>query len=136
MSPAHGTLIKISNCMHLCLLAGLLKRQRPQHPSLPPSFITRRYYVCHPKAWVGEWPVPTKIPSFCHSLISHFEVRIVPVLRDKEGYEMTWLVASARILKTRNVVSVLPVACTDMLQSIPFFSQLKKSEYYYPLNIV
>lgn len=85
MSPAHGTLIKISNCMHLCLLAGLLKRQRPHHPSLPPSFITRGYYVCHPEAWVGEWPVPTKNPSFCHSLTSHFWSEESPYFKRQGG---------------------------------------------------
>lgn len=76
-----------------------------------------------------------------HSVIRSppiFEVRRVPILRDKEGCEKTGLVASTRILKTRNVVSVLPGDFVQiMLQSMPFFSQLKKkSEYYYPLNIV
>lgn len=73
MSPAHGTLIKISNCMHLCLLAGLLKRQRPHHPSLPPPpwlwgimFAIRRHGLAN------EWPFLAKKPSL---LFSHLLFR-------------------------------------------------------------
>lgn len=32
MSPAHGTLIKISNRMHVCVPAGSLRRQGPRTP--------------------------------------------------------------------------------------------------------
>lgn len=50
---------------------------------------------------------PTKKPPFSHSLISRFEVRIVPILRERKGYEKMWLVPLTKILKTTNVV------CTD-----------------------
>lgn len=48
-----------------------------------------------------------------------------------------WLVASTTILKTRNVVPVSPVGCTGYPSVYTsLISKEKKSEYYYPLNIV
>lgn len=59
------------------------------------------------------------------------------MLRDKEGCEKMWPVASIRMLKTGHVASVSPVACTGCPSVYTsLFSKEKKSEYYYPLHIV
>lgn len=75
---------------------------------------------------VGNGLSPLKNPSFSHSLTSHFEVRRVPILQDKEGCEKMWPVASTRILKTRNGVSGLPVACTDYPSVCLFLFPIEK----------
>lgn len=95
MSPAHGALIKISNCVHLCSLAGLLKRQGPPHPSGPLLSILR------------NGPLPAKTPSPSNTLTYRFGVRIShSVLKEEECEEMCLMSSLSRILTARNAIPV------------------------------
>lgn len=140
MSPAHGALIKISNCVHLCSLAGLLKRQGPPHPSGPLlplrsiMFAILRNGLENSRSPLENLHPQTQSPPVTPRLGARL---IHCVSKENEGRQETCLMPLTTIPAARNAIPVSPAPqVDDRVWSLCFLHWEKKSEYYYPLNTV
>lgn len=129
MSPAHGTLIKISNCVHLCLLAGLLQRQGPHHPRT--SLLLSQVWC--PPAMLRNGLENGLFP-LSDSLTSSLEVKPLTILRKEGGCEEPWLMPWLGFWQPAMWLLVpIPFWLTWITPVWALPSQLK-SDYYCPLS--